>query len=139
MTAKEYLNQAYRIDQRINSKVAQIASLRDLLTKTNAVISDMPGNPNRDRSRVDDIIVKIISIEDEIKTDINTLLSTKSDIMHTIKAVDEPGCQMLLELRYLCFKSWEEISEEMGYCSQHIYRIHTEALEMVEKIQNESK
>lgn len=27
MTAKEYLGQAYRIDQRINSKMEQIASL----------------------------------------------------------------------------------------------------------------
>ena len=30
MTKKEYLGQAYRIDQRINSKIEQIASLRIL-------------------------------------------------------------------------------------------------------------
>ena len=27
MTAKEYLNQAYRLDQRINSKIEQVASV----------------------------------------------------------------------------------------------------------------
>ena len=36
MTAKEYLGQAYRLDQRINSKLEQIRSLRDLTTKATA-------------------------------------------------------------------------------------------------------
>ena len=30
MTAKEYLGQAYRLDQRINSKLEQVLSLREL-------------------------------------------------------------------------------------------------------------
>jgi hypothetical protein len=30
MTAKEYLEQAYRLDQRINSKLEQVASLNEL-------------------------------------------------------------------------------------------------------------
>ena len=43
MTAKEYLGQAYRIDQRINSKMEQIASLNLLAQKATTVFSDMPG------------------------------------------------------------------------------------------------
>ena len=33
MTAKEYLSQAYRLDQRIDGKIAQVASLNELATK----------------------------------------------------------------------------------------------------------
>ena len=33
MKAKEYLTQAFRLDNRINSKIDQIASLNDLATK----------------------------------------------------------------------------------------------------------
>lgn len=33
MTVKEYLGQAYRIDQRINSKLEQVGSLRALAAK----------------------------------------------------------------------------------------------------------
>ena len=40
MTNKEYLGQAYRIDQRINSKIEQVSSLRELATKATATISD---------------------------------------------------------------------------------------------------
>ena len=43
MTAREYLSQAYHIDQRINSKIEQVASLRDLSFKATATLTDMPG------------------------------------------------------------------------------------------------
>ena len=38
MTAKEYLGQAYRLDQRINSKLEQVLSLRELTTKATATM-----------------------------------------------------------------------------------------------------
>ena len=40
MTAKEYLGQAYRIDQRINSEMEQIASLNLLARKATTVFSN---------------------------------------------------------------------------------------------------
>ena len=40
MTTKEYLAQAYRINQRINSKLEQIVSLRELATKATSTLSD---------------------------------------------------------------------------------------------------
>ena len=66
MTAKEFLNQAFRIDQRINSKLEQIESLRALLTKTSSTLSDMPKNPNKGQSRTEDLIIKIMMIEDAV-------------------------------------------------------------------------
>ena len=77
MTAKEYLNQAYRIDLRINSKLEQVHSLRDLLTRTSQTLTDMPGNPNWDRSRIEDILVKIMDMENEVNEDIEQLVSLK--------------------------------------------------------------
>ena len=47
MTAKEYLTQAYRIDQRINSKLEQVSSLRDLSTKATSTLSDAPPSGTR--------------------------------------------------------------------------------------------
>ena len=62
MTAKEYLGQAYRLDQRINSKLEQIASLNQLATKCTSTISGMPGSPNRSTSTMADAISKIIDL-----------------------------------------------------------------------------
>ena len=42
MTAKEYLGQAYHIDQRIDSKIMQTESLHALATKATATLNDAP-------------------------------------------------------------------------------------------------
>ena len=70
---KEYLMQAYRIDQRINSKLEQIASLHDLATKATVTYSYMPSNPNKGKSKIEDAIIKIMELEDEINYDIDKL------------------------------------------------------------------
>lgn len=59
MTAKEYLGQAYRIDQRINSKLEQVGSLRALAAKATSTVSDTPPGGNRNVHFMEDIIVKI--------------------------------------------------------------------------------
>lgn len=132
MTAKEYLSQAYRIDQRIDNKLEQLSVLKELVTKTNAVMSDMPGNPNRDRSRVEDYMIKIVAMENEIDKEVDRLVSLKADIMHAISLVDDEECQMLLEKRYLLFQTWEQIASSLGYSVRNIYLLHGKALGMVE-------
>lgn len=131
MTAKEYLNQAYRLDQRINSKLEQVMSLRDLTTKATATMSDMPSGGSRNAYRMQDIIGKIIDLENEINRDIDTLVNLKRELVAAIKAVSDPECQTLLELRFLCFKTWEQIAVEMDYSIQHIYRLRNRALKMI--------
>ena len=140
MGIKEYLNQAHRLDQRINSKLDQIASLHDLATKATVTYSDMPRNPNKGKSKLEDTIIKIMELEEEINRDIDRLVELKGDITHLIKRLDSHEYQILLEQRYLCFKSWEQISVDMGYSIQHTYRLHDEALTELSKFfKDESK
>ena len=131
MTAKEYLGQAYRLDQRINSKLEQVMSLRDLTTKATATMSDMPGGGSRNVYRMHDIIGKIIDLEDEINQDIDALVDLKREMVATIKAVADPECQTLLELRYLCFKTWEQIAVDMQYSTRNIYKLHDRAIKEI--------
>lgn len=139
MTAKEYLLQAHYLDERITSKTQQIASLNDLATRCTTTFSDMPRNPNRDGSRLEDCVIKIIELEEELKADINKLINLKKEIMEVIKAVPNVEYQTLLEKRYLCFITWEQISVDMNYSIQHIHRMHSAALkEIVVPVNDES-
>ena len=133
MKIKEYLMQAYRIDQRINSKLEQIASLHDLATKATVTFSDMPRNPNKGKSKIEDAIIKIMELEDEINHDIDKLVDLKTNITHLIKNLDSHEYQIILEQRYLCFKSWEQISVDLGYSIQHTFRLHDAALTDLER------
>ena len=131
MTKKEYLSQAYRLDQRINSKLAQVAVLNDLATKCTTTLSDMPHNPSRGISTMADAVDKIVDLQAEINGDIDVLVDLKRDIVRIIKSVVNTEYQTILELRYLCFKTWEQIAVDMGYNVRHVYRLHDEATEKI--------
>jgi DNA-directed RNA polymerase specialized sigma subunit len=112
----------------------QIESLRELTIKAASTLSDLPRNPSPNIHRMEDIICKIMDLENDINRDINHLLDLKAEIMGVIKQVSDTECQTLLELRYLCFKRWEEIAVEMSYSSQHVYRLHEQSLKAVESV-----
>lgn len=139
MNAKDYLLQARYLDECITSKTQQIASLNDLATRCTSTFSDMPRNPNHGGSRLEDCIIKIIDLEDSLKKDIEKLVDLKREIMGVIKAVPNVEYQTLLEKRYLCFITWEQIAVDMNYSMQHIHRMHSSTLkEIVVPKQDES-
>ena len=131
MNAKDYLLQARYLDERITSKTQQIASLNDLATRCTSTFSDMPRNPNRGDSKIEDCVIKIIELEESIKKDIERLVDLKSEIMAVIRAVPNVEYQTLLEKRYLCFITWEQIAVDMNYSMQHIHRMHSSALKEI--------
>lgn len=134
MTVKEYLSQAKFLDQRINSKIQQVAALNDLATKATSTLTGMPRNPNHATSTMEEAITKIIDLQAEINRDIDTLVNLKRDLSATIKAVGNTEYQTVLEKRYLCFQSWEQIAVEMGYDLRWLYRIHGKALDEVRAV-----
>lgn len=128
MTAKEYLGQAYWLDRRIDSKLEQLSALRDTTTKATAVMNDVVVTRSRNMQSLQDTIAKIVDMERELDQDIDQLVDLKREIMKRIKEVKNPEYQTLLELRYLCFKSWEYIADAMGYCINNVFKIHAKAL-----------
>ena len=131
MKAKDYLGQAFRLDQRINSKIEQVRSLNDLAAKCTSTLTGMPGNPNRGKDSIGDIIAKIVDLQEEINKDIDALVDLKAEIYSVIRAIDNVECQTLLELRYLSFMRWEEIAVHLNYGMENVYRLHRKALNLV--------
>ena len=134
MTAKEYLSQACHIDQLINSKLEQVQSLRRLASKTTVILHDGNYQSSKNPKSMEDIIVKIIDLENEINRDIDTLINLKRRIMEIINQINKAEYRTLLELRYLCGKTWEEISAEMLHSVRNIHNIHSAALHEFGKI-----
>ncbi len=131
MTAKNYFAQALHLDERINSKVAQLDTLNDLATKCTSTLSGMPHNPGGSVSRMEDVIIKIIDLQESVNKDIDALVDLKAEMMLVIKQVQNLEFQTILEKRYLCGMKWESIASELGYGVRHILRIHDDALKKV--------
>lgn len=131
MTAKEYLAQAFHVDQRIDSKLEQVMKLRESVTKATATLSDMPRADSPNPHRMEDTIDKIVDLEQEINRDIDRLVDLKREAQNAISALTDPDQQLVLELRYLCYKPWTQIMDALGYSEPTIYRIHGLALENI--------
>lgn len=128
MTAKEYLMQVFHINRRIDSKLEQLTRLREAATKATVAMSGMPRGGGTTRQPMADCIVKLVDLEIEITREIDMLVDVKAAARIAINAMADPEQQLVLELRYLCQKSWEEVSDSLGFGLSNVYRIHDLAL-----------
>lgn len=128
MTAKEYLEQAYYIDQRINAKLAQVESLRALTMKVTTTLNDTPPDPGRNPQSMETALCKLVDLEREINADIDALVDLKRECVALVKQIPNLEYQTLLEMRYLHFKTWGWIAKELGYSIRSVYRLHEAAL-----------
>ena len=133
MTARDFLSQAYRLDQRINCKIEQLSTLNDLATKATSTLTGMPHSPNKATSTLESAILKIVDLQREINDDIDHLVDVKAEITKVIKSVENVDQRFILEKRYLCWASWPEIAVELNVSNRRLYYLHDLALEEVEK------
>ena len=134
MNAKEFMNRAYRLETRINNKTEQIQILRALAEKVTAAYGTEAVSHSRNVDSMVDQLARISEAEETLQNALDELVAVRNKITETINRVDDVDCQTLLELRYLCMKPWNEIREIMGMSSAHMFRLHKDALRLVERI-----
>lgn len=96
--------------------------------------SYIPHSPSKSTSSMTDTINKIIDLQCEINKDIDSLVNLKEEISQVINGVEQTDYRMILEKRYLCFHSWENIANEMFYDLRWLHRLHGRSLESAGRI-----
>ena len=139
MTAKEFLGQAYRLDQRINSKLQQIDSLRGLTQKVTQSYDNEVVSRTRNVSSLEDAIIRLMEAEEQLNMQIDQLVDTKIEIGKLIEKVHNESYRLLLEKRYLCFLSWDQIAAEMHYSRRWVLNKHERALEVADRLLREKE
>ncbi len=72
MNAKEYLSQAYKLNQRINSKLEQLEVLKSLSMKATSCYSDVKVMySSTERRHMEETLVKIIDLSSETNEEID--------------------------------------------------------------------
>lgn len=125
MTAKEFLQQGWHIEQRIEKRKDERERLMAKLTSGIQQLSGMPRGGVHDWT---DTAIKIAELDKMLIADIDCLVTLKADICKAIDAVEDMRYRRLLELRYRHYESWEQIAVDMGYDIRHVLRLHGEAL-----------
>ena len=128
MTAKEYLAQARNIDHDIQDMLEEVAVLRSMAEKTTAILSGMPGKATKDTPQLADTVGKLIEQEKKIDGEIDRLVDLRTEIYAAIQQVADRDARRVLHLRYMGYRSWSAIAEEMKLSLRQIYRLHGEGL-----------
>lgn len=134
MTAKQYLGRAYRLDLKIKLKLEQLQQLKALATKLTVTLQPDKVSGSRTRSPMEEAVLKIMATEEKLNTQIDHYVDVKQEIAELIEGIGVEEERLLLEQRYLCFRSWEQIAVEMDYCYSYVHRLHHRALNRVASI-----
>lgn len=135
VTAKEYLSQGRWLNQKIlnrNDEIRQLRELAETIKATNyeQSIVQTSGKPDAVFAT---IVEKIADSESELSDEVERYLKFREKIGREIRQLPEDEEKILLEKRYISFKPWTVIADEMGYVRRHITRKHAEALQSFEK------
>ncbi len=126
LTIKEFLEQGLFLDLEIKTKKVEIAKL-DLLIR-----EAEKGEAENKEVLIEELKGAIEEFSDVLIRDITRLVYIKHEIVTKINAVEDGRSRVLLSLRYLEFKTWEQIAEEMEYSSMQVQRIHKNILKGME-------
>jgi DNA-directed RNA polymerase specialized sigma subunit len=136
----EYLEQAYRMREYIAAKEEQLEQLRTAAERVTMGSYDRPvGGGGYGGNAREAVICKIADLESELVKDIGQMVDAMRRVQRAIETVDDRTMRLLLEMRYLNFRTWEDISDALCYCERHIYRLHAEAVNRVELSESERK
>ncbi len=130
MTAKEYLRQAYRLNELIDSRITELERLRDYSTRLTSCSFE---GERVSKSRSTEapfvrVIEKIVDLEKVINRDIDRYVDLKTEMNAAIDRVSNVDERLLLRYRYLNNYSWDDIAQLLNVSGRTVHRIHSSAL-----------
>ena len=127
----EYLRRALALDMRIDAGFERIGQLRALAERRTAAYGREKVRGSGAADARMDVVARIVDAERELDARIDAMLAMKAEIQEVIARVSDARMRVLLELRYLNGRTWEEVAEEMNYTTRNIYNLHGAALKAV--------
>ena len=136
MTARTLLERIIRIRKAIDYRRTKIDTLADQAELSSSRLTSMPHNPSPVASALENAVCRKVDLEREIAE----LEKERNALIAQIDLLEDPVLSKLLMLRYVQEAPWDDILAELGYCESHIFRLHRQAVTMLDKaLKDESK
>lgn len=132
INAKQFLRQAYKLNELIESDKEELENLRSLSESISGDMTQERVQTSASSDKIVNIIAKIVDLENEIHDEIEQLIALKKQIRDVINKLENINEKLVLKYRYLMFFQWEEICDKMHYSPRQIHRFHDSALENIE-------
>jgi DNA-directed RNA polymerase specialized sigma subunit len=134
-SAKRYLQQIRRLDTKINRDIEELHRLKAMVTKITPTLKpDVVSCGGGTQDKLAEAMAKIIDLEAEFNREIDRLVDARTAVTATIDKVEDARLHTVLNMRYVQFKTWEQIACYMGRSYQWVCKLHGTALKVIEKI-----
>ncbi len=130
LTKKEFLEQAFYLNNEIKAKKEEIEKLESMVVYVSPQIREL-NTPSFENNK-EKMMCVIADYKDELVRDITKLVYLKHQIIVAINKIEDSMIRTLLTLRFIEFKTWEVIAEEMHYGDRHMMRLSKKAIDMIE-------
>lgn len=134
MTAKEYLQQAEKLDLLIQNKLAEKRQWLEVALGITAHLGGERVQTSGSKSKMAEAVEKCIDVEREISALIDRLIDTKSEIVTVIELVENPTEYDVLHKRYIQKMSLLQIADRYGKEYSWATTTHGRALKSVQDI-----
>ena len=124
---KEYLRQygcALRAERAIEEEIQQVR----LDKMFPALVQDGMPHGSGGNSDLSDFVVKVDELLADLKKQVEERITLRKEIVQKIERMEDETEKLVLRMRYIHLKSFEEISIELGYTYRHVIRMHGWAL-----------
>ena len=131
MTTKEFLQQAFFLDRKIKAKERQLEALKAHALYVGPIYNEKVSSSPNCKSTMESAVVRIVELEKEISSQIEELISLKTQIDRVIHSIGNDQYETLLEMRYLAFMGWDEIAARMNLTKRYVFKVHGRALDCI--------
>lgn len=81
------------------------------------------------RSKVETYILELWDVHNELQKEISALMQKSREAETLIQTLEDERHRAVLELRYLCAMTWEEIARKTNFTVRWAHKLHKEAVE----------
>lgn len=127
MTPKEYFEQVFELEKKVQSKVNERDAIMGTLTGA-TVMQDDVSFSNQFHSKTESAALKLMEYSDQVNEYVDKLVDLRIQIARELDCLKDDRYRIILRERYLCSKLWEEIAVEQNYAYGSVIRLHGEAL-----------
>lgn len=82
-----------------------------------------------ERSKVEKYILELWDVHNELQQEIARLMKKSREAEKLIQTLADERHRAVLELRYLCAMTWEEIAQKTHFTVRWAHKLHKEALD----------
>lgn len=110
--AQMWLERVEMMDSIIQNKLVEQKQWKDIALGITANMGGERVQSSGSKSKMADALDKCMDMEDEINAQVDRLIDTKREVVATIEKLDSPMEYNVLHLRYIQYKSLQEIADK---------------------------